>query len=77
MTHPTPTNLYELLCYCMPPLTVVSYLQDTAKRYGMSDEAADWLDLVVRVRSGEAIPEMDKFDTPTQPELVKEQVRYG
>ena len=72
-----PATLYELLILYTPPRSVVAYLQDTAQRYGMSEEAADWLDLVVRVRSGEPIPEMDKFDTPAQPELVKGPVKYG
>lgn len=60
-----PATLYELLVLYTPPIAVVAYLQDTAKRYGMSEEAADWLDLVIRVRSGEAIAEMDRFDTRT------------
>jgi len=71
MIRKLPTTYAELLRYVIPPLAVVNYLKETARQYGMSDDAADWLDLVVRVRSGESIAEMDKFDTPTQGELLK------
>lgn len=72
----TSSDYAQLLLWYTPPLPVVSYLQDTAKRYGMSDEAAAWLERVVAVRTGDPIPEMDRFDTPTQAELVKGPVRY-
>jgi len=78
----TPTTLYELLLWYTPPLSVVEFLQATAAQHGMSPEAAEWLERVVAVRTGDPIPEMDRFDVPwtgdpVQGELVKGPVTYA
>jgi len=78
----TPTDLYELLLWYTPPLSVVKFLQATAAQHGMSTDAAAWLERVVAVRTGDPIPEMDRFDTPwtgdpVQGELVKGTAIYA
>ena len=68
---------YELLLWYTPPLTVINFLQETAKANGgMSIEAEAWLNRVIAARTGDPIPEVDAYFKPAQKELVKEEAEY-
>ena len=68
---------YELLLWYTPPLTVINFLQETAKANGgMSIEAEAWLNRVIAARTGDPIPEVDAYFKPVQKELVKEEAKY-
>jgi len=71
-----PATVYELLSLYMPPISIVKFLQATVEKHGATPEAAAWLERVVAARQDGPIPELDKFDSPYQAELVKGATQY-
>lgn len=60
-----PVTLIELLNDSIPPLAIISFLQRPTQRQKATEEEAAWLERVEKVRTDEAIPELDVHDTAT------------
>ena len=70
-------TVLQLLTDYTPPISIVEHLGSIIEEHGATPEAAAWLAIVVKVRSGESIPEIDNFGVIRQPELIKGPVEYA
>lgn len=68
-----PETLADVLCYIAPPIELLSYLDKAIAQQGDKTPAAirAYREKWRKLNEGEPMPEIDRFDTPAQTELVK------
>ncbi len=54
-------SLYDVLCYCSPPVEVIEFLQMIEKRQTLMPGLEAWLRRWEGIRAGEPIPALDSF----------------
>lgn len=58
-------SLYDVFCYCSPPVELVAFLQMIGQRQTLTPGLEAWLRRWEAIRAGEAIPALDSF-TPEE-----------
>ena len=73
-----PTTLSDLLTFLAPPLELLSYLDKVIAGQGdkVPPPIREYREKWRKLNAGEPFPEVDKFDRPTQAELLKGQTKY-
>lgn len=74
-----PLDLGDVLCYLAPPLELLNYLDKAIAQQGDRTpvKIRDWREKWRRLNAGDPMPEVDRFDTPVQGELVKAGATYA
>lgn len=54
-------TLYDVLCYCSPPLELVEFLQMIEKRQTLTPALSAWLRRWEAIRAGDPLPALDSF----------------
>jgi len=58
-------TLYDVLCYCSPPLELVEFLQMIEQRQTLTPGLSVWLRRWETIRTGDPLPALDSF-TPEE-----------
>ena len=74
-----PNTLSDVLCYTAPPIELLTYLDKVIAQQGdkTPPKIRAWREKWRRLNAGEAMPEVDRFDTPVQQALVREAAVYA
>lgn len=54
-------SLYDVLCYCSPPVELVEFLQMIGNRQTLTPGLTAWLRRWEAIRAGEPLPALDSF----------------
>lgn len=63
-------TLYDVLCYCSPPLELIEFLQMIENRQTLTPALSAWLRRWEAIRAGDPLPALDNFTSREEGEGI-------